>query len=118
MYNNNFLNYPQPNNGINWVQGLEGAKAFPLTPNAMTVLLDNQNDGIFYIKICDNIGMAQIRKFKYQEIIEEPQAQNQYVTRDELIQMLKEIRNEQTISTTDKSSVKSESNDEHAKTNK
>ena len=31
MYNNGFLGYQQKN-GINWVQGIEGAKAFQLPP--------------------------------------------------------------------------------------
>ena len=98
MYNNNFLNYQPQKNGINWVQGVEGAKAFQLMPNSNTVLMDSENDGIFYIKVCDNIGMCSLRKFRYQEIIDEPQQTNQYVTRDELMNILKELKNEQTIS--------------------
>ena len=65
MYNNNFLNYQPQKNGINWVQGVEGAKAFQLMPNSNTVLMDSENDGIFYIKVCDNIGMCSLRKFRY-----------------------------------------------------
>lgn len=108
MYNNNFLNYQPQKNGINWVQGVEGAKAFQLMPNSNTVLMDSENDGIFYIKICDNIGMCSLRKFRYQEIIDEPQQTNQYVTRDELMNILKELKNEQTISgiDTEQSSTK------------
>ena len=108
MYNNNFLNYQPQKNGINWVQGVEGAKAFQLMPNSNTVLMDSENDGIFYIKACDNIGMCSLRKFRYQEIIDEPQQTNQYVTRDELMNILKELKNEQTISgiDTEQSSTK------------
>ena len=108
MYNNNFLNYQPQKNGINWVQGVEGAKAFQLMPNSNTVLMDSENDGIFYIKVCDNIGMCSLRKFRYQEIIDEPQQTNQYVTRDELMNILKELKNEQTISgiNTEQSSTK------------
>ena len=108
MHNNNFLNYQPQKNGINWVQGVEGAKAFQLMPNSNTVLMDSENDGIFYIKVCDNIGMCSLRKFGYQEIIDEPQQTNQYVTRDELMNILKELKNEQTISgiDTEQSSTK------------
>lgn len=108
MHNNNFLNYQPQKNGINWVQGVEGAKAFQLMPNSNTVLMDSENDGIFYIKVCDNIGMCSLRKFRYQEIIDEPQQTNQYVTRDELMNILKELKNEQTISgiDTEQSSTK------------
>ena len=41
--------YQQPNNGINWVQGIEGGKAYQLPPNSNAVLMDSENDGIFYI---------------------------------------------------------------------
>ena len=70
--------------------------------------MDSENDGIFYIKVCDNIGMCSLRKFRYQEIIDEPQQTNQYVTRDELMNILKELKNEQTISgiDTEQSSTK------------
>lgn len=116
MYNNGFIGYQPQKNGINWVQGIEGAKAFQLPPNSNTVLMDSENDGIFYIKICDNIGMCSLRKFRYQEIIDEPQPQpNQYVTRNELMAILKEMKNEQAIPATNTNIIKSESSDEHAK---
>lgn len=97
MYNN-YLPYQQ--NTINWVQGLEGAKSYPLTANSNVVLMDSENEGIFYIKVADNIGMSTIRRFKYGEIIEQAKTENQYVTREELKQILKEIKDEQTISRT------------------
>lgn len=97
MYNN-YLPYQQ--NTINWVQGLDGAKTYPLTANSNVVLMDSENEGIFYIKVADNIGMSTIRRFKYEEIIESPKTENQYITRDELMQILKEIKDEQTISRT------------------
>lgn len=95
MYNNYFQ--PQ-HNGINWVQGLEGAKAYQLMPNSNIVLMDSENDGMFYIKVSNNIGMCSLRKFKYQEIQDTPVANNQYVTKDEVMQMIQELKNEQTIS--------------------
>ena len=116
MYNNGFIGYQPQKNGINWVQSVEGAKAFQLMPNSNTVLMDSENDGIFYIKVCDNIGMCSLRKFRYQEIIDEPQPQpNQYITRNELMAILKEMKNEQTISATNTNIIKSESNDESIK---
>lgn len=74
-------------NSILWVQGIEGAKAFQLMPNSNAILMDSENDDIFYIKNCDNIGMCTLRKFKYQECIEEPQKKvdmSAYVTKAEL----------------------------------
>lgn len=82
------MNYYPPQNGINWVQGIEGAKAYPLMPNSNTVLMDSENDGVFYIKVCDNIGMCTLRTFRYTEVIpQEKQAANidtsNFVSRDE-----------------------------------
>lgn len=91
--NNQFYNpYPMhpQSNGITWVQGVEGAKAFQLMPNSNTILLDSENDGIFYIKICDNVGMCSLRTFKYEETTEFSKNgsfspdMSQYITRDEL----------------------------------
>ena len=56
------------NNGIIWVQGIEGAKAYQLQPNSNTILMDSENDGVFYIKVSDNVGMCNLRIFSYKEI--------------------------------------------------
>lgn len=99
-------------NTINWVQGIEGAKAFQLGPNSNAMMLDSENDGIFYIKTSDNVGMCNMRTFKFEEITN---AQTQpavdltaYVRKDELQELLKtilnsEVSNEQTVSTTTES---------------
>lgn len=79
---------------IKWVQGLEGAKSYQLMPNSNVVLMDSENDGMFYIKSSDNVGMCKIRTFKYEEV---EQKEKEYITRDELMEMLKELKNEQTI---------------------
>lgn len=68
--NNKSLN-PSTNNtgGVNWVSGIDGAKSWKMYPNTMDVLLDEFNDGIFYIKSTDNVGMTSaFRAFKYTEI--------------------------------------------------
>ena len=83
------------NNGINWVQGIEGAKAYQLPPNSNVQLLDSENDGIFYIKISDNVGMCTLRKFRYTEIFDEPQAPqmdlSDYVKKSELQELLESM---------------------------
>lgn len=74
LYNNyntqNFGNQSQSTqtSGIIWVQGIEGAKAHQMIPNSITQLMDSENDGIFYIKVSDNVGMCSLRTFKYEEI--------------------------------------------------
>lgn len=100
MNNQFYPNYNNPyqpqfqqrtvNSGINWVQGIEGAKAFQLLPNSTTMMLDSENEGIFYIKVSDNVGMCNLRTFKYEEMTdfckktENNVDMSQYITRDEL----------------------------------
>ena len=101
-------------NNIIWVQGIEGAKAWQLAPNSMAILLDSENDGKMYIKVTDNIGMGSLRVFNYVEELVQPAQGNvttdssldlsQYVKKDELSTLIKEIMtNEQPISTVDES---------------
>jgi hypothetical protein len=96
-------------NNIIWVQGIEGAKAWQLAPNSMAILLDSENDGKMYIKVTDNIGMGSLRVFNYVEELVQPAQGNvtidssldlsQYVKKDELSTLIKEIINEQPVST-------------------
>lgn len=94
MMQNQYMPYqPRYNpmsNGITWVQGIEGAKAYQLAPNSNTVMLDSDNEGIFYIKVCDSIGMCTLRTFQYTELTEIQTKPKQldidmsnYITRDE-----------------------------------
>lgn len=111
MYQNPYMinqRYTQPsNNGITWVQGVEGAKAYQLMPNSNIMLLDSENDGVFYIKTSDNVGMCNLRIFKYEEVLDQPKAPaidtSQFVTHTELEEALNKIRggykHEQTIPT-------------------
>ena len=94
-------------NNIVWVQGIEGAKAWQLPPNSMTILLDSEAEGKMYIKVSDNIGMSSLRIFNYTEevlstnnnVTTNPQLDlSQYVKKDELKNLIKEIiDNEQSI---------------------
>ena len=99
---------PQQNNGIIWVQGIEGAKAYQLAPNSNIMLLDSENDGRFYIKTSDNIGMCNLRIFQYSELTDQPVETpsvdlSQYVTREELKNILAGLggnsNGEQSVST-------------------
>ena len=97
IYPQNYVNqqrYMPQSNGITWVQGIEGAKAFQLMPNSNAVLMDSENDGRFYIKIADNVGMCKLRVFSYEEITDTPTPQidtSQFVTRDELNTLIQNI---------------------------
>lgn len=115
MFNNNILPQRSPSyynpipapatsNNIIWVQGIEGAKAWQLTPNSMAILLDSEVENKMYIKVSDNIGMSTLRIFNYTE--ETPVTHNEpdlslYVKKDELTTLIKEIiANDQIIPTT------------------
>ena len=98
---------PQPQNGITWVQGIEGAKAYQIAPSSNTVMLDSENDGIFYIKVADNVGMCTLRIFKFTEITNEQPAKinpDEYVKKSELEAILNSMlggkSNEQSIPAT------------------
>lgn len=90
-----YQNYMPRQNSINWVQGIEGAKAFQMFPGCNTVLMDSENEGVFYIKTCDNVGMCNLRTFKFQEVQSVPKTE--YITKDEFYQAIEELRNEQSI---------------------
>ena len=107
-----YQNYPQvypqrpQTNGIIWVQGIEGAKAYQLQPNSNVILMDSENDGRFYIKVSDNVGMCNLRMFDYTEITNQPSQQidlSGYVTKQELDDALRRIKNEQFVPTNAKS---------------
>lgn len=85
----------KPQNGIIWVQGIEGAKAYQMQPNSNAVLLDSETDGRFYIKVADNVGMCTLRTFKFEEITESVNKTNidtsQFVTREEFNQLISQL---------------------------
>lgn len=109
--NNPYLNQTTiQNNGINWVQGIEGAKAWQMQPNSNVMLLDSENEGTFYIKTSDNVGMCSLRIFKYQEVTEQQKQANnvdlsEYVKRSELEALITSLmggkKNEQSIQPTE-----------------
>lgn len=96
-YQNNFQ---QQNNNlnqsnVNWVQvnGIEGAKAHIVQPNATIWLMDN-NEPVFYVKKADNLGTTTLKAYKFTEISDKinsnafsPQSDinlSMYVRKDEI----------------------------------
>ena len=111
VYSPHIQNNPysmQPNNGINWVQGVEGAKAWQMPPSSNIMLLDSENENIFYIKTSDNVGMCSLRVFKYEEITEKQKSSttdmSEYVKKSEvealILSLIGGTSNEQSVSTT------------------
>ena len=70
-------------NTINWVQGIEGAKAHQLAPNSRTVLLDSEQNRM-YIKTCDDIGMCSLRIFDFTEVTDTSQLTKNVVAQQDM----------------------------------
>lgn len=64
----------QMQSNIEYVNGIEGAKAFMLPPNAQRLLLDSDN-AFFYIKTTDAQGKPTVKPYRYIDIEAEQQAQ-------------------------------------------
>ena len=73
----------QTHAGLIQVTGLEGAKAYPLMPNAEIALFDAGRD-VFYVKRTDAGGYPTISAYQFAPMQEAaPSAQPEYVTREE-----------------------------------
>lgn len=66
----------QMQSNIEYVNGIEGAKAFILPPNTQKLLLDSDNS-FFYIKTTDMQGKPTVKRFRYIDVDAEQQAQPQ-----------------------------------------
>ena len=81
---------PQQNNGsgIIWVQGISGAKAYPVSPGNTVWLMDSENM-TFYMKSTDTTGMPlPLKVFDYKERVETAEKQpeiklDDYVSKEE-----------------------------------
>ena len=96
---------------------MEGAKAYQMTPNSIVQLMDSENDGVFYIKVSDNIGMSSLRVFHYTEVEATSKESvpamdlSEYVRKDELKELISSMMkgenvNESAISTAQQSKHK------------
>ena len=56
-YGNNFL----------YVNGLEGAKAYIISPNTSALLMDSDNP-TFYIKSANSLGQSALKQFNFSEV--------------------------------------------------
>ena len=86
-----------------------------IPPNSTIILLDSEVGGKFYIKTTDDIGLGKLRVFSY---VEEPDNDSvntsstpnvdlsNYVTRAELEEVVKEIKNNEPVISTIKSDSK------------
>ena len=93
-----FPQAPQParqqTGGINWAQGIEGAKAFYVEPGKSELILESEGP-VFYIKSVDASGIpAPLRIFHYSEEVASQSAaprNTNYITRDELPELFAQL---------------------------
>lgn len=86
---------PQPNNGIRWVQGEAGAKAYPVAPGESAFLMDSEAS-MAYLKTMDQSGMPSMRYYSITEInpeaaAKESKPKGDYVTQDDLARVRSDI---------------------------
>ena len=91
----NVGNNSQQNSFVQWVQGENAAKSFPVAPNTSVPLFDSEAN-VIYIKSADASGMPSIKILDYTVRDNtarkaEIQAQADFVTRNELAEMQREI---------------------------
>lgn len=88
----------QSGNGLLWVQGEAGAKAYPVAPGGSVVLMDVEGN-TFYVKSADNSGMPHMRVFDYVErqavhphnMAARPEPAADYVTRQEFEELARKL---------------------------
>lgn len=90
-------NYPQSypqSNGITWVTGIEGAKAYPVGAGNNALLMDSE-ESVFYIKSSDSSGMPMpLRVFDYVERTGEKKPEvdfSNFVTKQELAETVEKL---------------------------
>lgn len=88
---NNMQFMPTAGDQLRSVNGIEGAKQFPMAPNSRIALFD-ANEDIVYIKATDAGGYPSVRSFRMTEITETPK-ETQYVTLEEFNKFKQEILN-------------------------
>lgn len=62
----NWMPPPRQNNGVIWVNGVEGAKGYIIQPNSTVVLMDSEQN-CFYLKSTNEAGVPSIRIFEFKE---------------------------------------------------
>ena len=82
-------------NALIWVQGEGAAKSYPVAPNTSVPLWDSEQN-VVYIKSADASGMPSIKVLDYTvrdntSRAPEIQPQSDFVTRNELLDIQKEI---------------------------
>lgn len=82
---------PQTINQVQYVNGIESAKAYSLRPNESAILMDNNNP-IFYHVQADASGYRTIKAYQFQEVHED-KPEDIYLTKKEFRDWISQIQN-------------------------
>lgn len=74
------------------VNGIEGARAYNLSPNSSCALFDANKD-VMYIKSTDAGGYATIAAYSYSKIENQAAVAPDFVTREEFEERMEELKN-------------------------
>lgn len=80
-----------PQQQLTYVNGIEGARTYPLGPNSSVALFDANDNGVVFIKTTDGAGYATINRGRVIDDEEQQPATQDYVTRDELQRMYSDL---------------------------
>lgn len=93
-------NVPQQTNQYAFVNGIEGAKSYPMQPNQTVLLMDSESS-VCYMKQSNALGQSTLRYFKLSEVTEqdirnlsvksEKVIDNDYVLKSDYNALLKRI---------------------------
>lgn len=95
-YYPNYYQQQNNNNGLIWVSGEAGAKAYPVAPNTTVQLWDSESQSI-YLKSADNMGMPSIKILDYTirdntPTKHENSLNNDYLTKDDILSIEDKIK--------------------------
>lgn len=79
----------QPQSGLNRVTGIEGARAFAVSPNSVVALFDDTQD-VFYVKSTDSGGFPTLKAYRFAPMEDTPQSQPTGLTRTDIEQIVRE----------------------------
>lgn len=90
---NHFQQQSMPKTNIEYVNGIEGAKAFPIPPNCKMLLVDGDSK-TFFIKSTDYEGRPTLERYSYAPFVESAAVPPpQYVTVEQFETFKKDIEN-------------------------
>ena len=96
-YGQQSFQQPQPQNTYAFVNGIEGAKSFPMQPNQTVMLMDSDSP-VAYMKQSNAMGQATLKYFKLVETnetelrgAEKASVVSEYVTKSDFDALAKKV---------------------------